>query len=405
MNNQVVNINPEVIEPVVNNKRVKKAIGFEGFIALFLFLGFFTYLGSVMGTANMLQTMMNTAFDLLINTVFYIMAISVLAGAVAAILTEFGIVALINKCLSLLMKPLYNLPGAAALGMVTTYLSDNPAILTLASDKGFKKYFKKFQLPALTNMGTAFGMGLVVTTTMAIKVSSTGESMATAALVGNIGAVVGSIVSVRIMMIFTKKRFGTEEMAVESNGDDLDVMKFREVREGSVSSRLLEAMLDGGKAGVELGMGIIPGVLIICTVVMMLTYGVPDGGYTGAAFEGVRLLPAIGEIGIFKTIFGWLFGFTSGEALAFPITALGAVGAALGLVDPLLKSGTIGGNEIAVFTAMGMCWSGYLSTHVAMMDGLGCRDLTGKAILSHTVGGLCAGISAHWIYVLITSLF
>ncbi len=403
MDNQVLNINPEVIEPVANNKRFKKAIGFEGFIALFLFIGFFTYLGSIMGLGNMLKTMMDLAFDLLINTVFYIMAIAVLAGAVAAILNEFGIVALINKFLSILMKPLYNLPGAAALGMVTTYLSDNPAILTLASDKGFKKYFKKFQLPALTNMGTAFGMGLIVTTTMAIKVTPDGESMATAALIGNIGAIIGSIVSVRIMMIFTKKLYGTEQMAVESDVNDIDVMKFREIREGSVSSRLLEAMLDGGKSGVELGMAIIPGVLIICTLVMMLTNGAPAGAYTGAANEGVGLLPAIGDKLMF--IFGPLFGFTSGEAIAFPITALGAVGAALGLVDPLLGSGVIGGNEIAVFTAMGMCWSGYLSTHVAMMDGLGCRELTGKAILSHTVGGLCAGISAHWIYVLITSLF
>jgi len=49
---------------------------------------------------------------------------------------------------------------------------------------------------------------------------------------------------------------------------------------------------------------------------------------------------------------------------------------------------------------MGMCWSGYLSTHVAMMDGLKCRNLTGKAILSHTVGGIVAGISAHLMYLM-----
>ncbi len=62
----------------------------------------------------------------------------------------------------------------------------------------------------------------------------------------------------------------------------------------------------------------------------------------------------------------------------------------------------IGANEIAVFTAMGMCWSGYLSTHIAMMDSLNCRKLTGKAIISHTFGGLVAGISAHLIYMLVS---
>ena len=52
-------------------------------------------------------------------------------------------------------------------------------------------------------------------------------------------------------------------------------------------------------------------------------------------------------------------------------------------------------------TAMGMCWSGYLSTHVGMMDALDARHLTGKAIISHTIGGICAGISAHFIFMLL----
>lgn len=68
----------------------------------------------------------------------------------------------------------------------------------------------------------------------------------------------------------------------------------------------------------------------------------------------------------------------------------------------LLIDGKIGSGDIAVFTAMCMCWSGYLSTHISMMDSLKCRELTGKAIVSHTVGGLCAGIVAHWIFVLVS---
>ena len=57
------------------------------------------------------------------------------------------------------------------------------------------------------------------------------------------------------------------------------------------------------------------------------------------------------------------------------------------------------GNAIAVFTAIGMCWSGYLSTHTAMLDSLGYRELTSKAIVSHTIGGIAAGMVAHWTYV------
>ncbi|MDU3828523.1 MAG: hypothetical protein E7G73_06100, partial [Peptostreptococcus sp.] len=66
-----------------------------------------------------------------------------------------------------------------------------------------------------------------------------------------------------------------------------------------------------------------------------------------------------------------------------------------------IKSGAITPNDIAVFTAMGMCWSGYLSTHIGMMDALGTRELAGKAIISHTIGGLAAGIFAHLVFMMV----
>jgi hypothetical protein len=384
---------------VIMNKKFKKAVSLETFIFLVLFILFFFMLSNKMGMVNMFNTIMHTAHQLLLNTVFFIMAIAVVAGAIGALLSEFGVIALINRILSPLMKPLYDLPGAAAIGVITTYLSDNPAIISLAKDKGFAKYFKKYQIPALTNIGTAYGMGLIVTTFMMAQKSPVGENFIKAALIGNLGAVVGSIVSVRLMHLKTVKKFGTDAMAIEGSSDNVDIFKQREIREGSIGQRVLDSMLEGGKSGVELGMSIIPGVLIICTLVMMLTNGPADGGvFTGGAYEGIGLLPALGDKISF--ILKPLFGFKSSQAIAFPITSLGAVGAALSLVPSFLSKGLIGGNEIAVFTAMGMCWSGYLSTHVGMMDALECRDLTGHAILSHTIGGLCAGMAAHFMYML-----
>ena len=85
-----------------------------------------------------------------------------------------------------------------------------------------------------------------------------------------------------------------------------------------------------------------------------------------------------------------------------PVTALGSAGAALGLIPGFINDGLVSINDMAVFTAVCMCWSGYLSTHVSMMEVLGCREHTGKAILSHTIGGLFAGFSAHWLFVLIS---
>lgn len=37
-----------------------------------------------------------------------------------------------------------------------------------------------------------------------------------------------------------------------------------------------------------------------------------------------------------------------------------------------------------------------------MLDSLGYRELTPKAILAHTIGGLAAAFAAHWSYVLVS---
>ena len=377
-------------------KKTKKRLPWwvTALICFVLVVGLFTLFAIPMGLSNMFSTLMNTAYALLLDTCFYIMAIAVLMGALSAVLTEFGVVELLNRLLSPLMKPLYDLPGAAALGIVTTYLSDNPAIISLADDRGFRKFFKLYQLPALTNIGTAFGMGLIVTTFMLGQEGAAGVSLMPAILIGNLGAIIGSIVSTRLMLIFTKKMFGKDELAYDPSEDYSYERDDSYTKKQNIGMRIMNALLQGGKNGVQLGLGIIPGVVIICTLVMMLTRTTET--YTGAAYEGIGLLPMLANKIDF--ILRPVFGFKDASAISVPITALGAAGAAIGLVPNLLKSGLANAHDIAVFTSMCMCWSGYLSTHVSMMDTLGFKQLTGKAIISHTIGGLAAGFAANWLY-------
>jgi hypothetical protein len=377
--------------------KIKSAISMETFIFLVVFLSFWGLIVSKMGTVNMMNTIMNTAYQLLISTVFYIMAIAVIAGAISELLLEFGVIAMLNKLLSPLIFPIFGLPGASITGIFATYLSDNPAILSLANNKSFKQYFRKYQIPALTNIGTAFGMGMIVTTFMLGLHAPDGENFFAAALIGNLGASIGAVVSTRLMLMYTGKLFGRTAMALDEEEQTFDFLNFRFVREGNVGKRVIEALLDGGKSGVAMGLEIIPGVLAICTLVMMLTNGAsPSGSYTGAAYEGVAFLPYVGEK--LQFILKPLFGFSDSAAIAVPITSLGAAGAAISLIPQMVAEGKVRSNDIAVFCAICMCWSGYLSTHVAMMESLGFRDLTGKAIFCHTLGGLVAGISANWIF-------
>lgn len=377
----------------------KKPVTLETYVILTVFVGAFTLFSIEMGMANFLGTMIETGYYLLMNVALWIMGVAVLTGAMAGVFSEFGLIALFNKLFGPIVKVIYRLPGVAGIGAVSAYLSDNPAIISLYKEKEFRKQFKPYQIPVLVNLGTSFGMGLVIAITfMSYNSKGYEGNFFLATGVGVFASIIGSIVSVRLLTHYAKKHFNIDKddhPIKEIVGDEM----MRETREGTFVNRLLESALDGGKNGVDIGLQIIPGILIISTFIIMLTNQMPVGGYTGGALEGVGYLPRIGQHLMF--IFKPLFGFTRPEAIAFPLTSLGSAGAALGFVEEFLNSGYIGVKDIAVFTAIGTTWSGYLSTHVGMMDALKSRALTSNAILSHTIGGLVSGIVANYLYMFI----
>ncbi len=390
------NVTTETDVPAEPKAKSGRKTYLRGIVCLMWVFVIFGAIAYKMGVAPMMKTMMATAHDLLLNTCFFLMAVCVLTGALGRILVEFGVVAMLQKILHPIMKPVFNLPGVASLGGVMTFLSDNPAIITLSKDKEFARYFKRYQFISLTNFGTAFGMGLLVIIYM-ISLGYTVEP-----LIGFFGAVIGCVVSTRCMQSFIL-RSHPDYRDMEAVDEVYEEIKKTEAEgkntEESLFTRILNAVLDGGKGGVEVGLAIIPGVLVISTLVMMLTFGAGPNGYDGSAYQGIELLPkAVAKINV---VFEWLFGFHDPHLIGFPITALGAVGAALGLVPRFVSEGWIDGNAICVFTAIGMCWSGYLSTHTAMLDSLGYRNLTSKAILAHTIGGLVAAVVAHLLAMVI----
>ena len=180
----------------------------SGCICLLVVVALFAGIGWQMGAANMLNTIMKTAHDLLLNTVFYLMGICVITGAIGRLFVEFGVVTLIEKMLRPMMQPLFHLPGVASLGAVMTFLSDNPAIISLSQDKRFASYFKKYQYISLTNFGTAFGMGLIVIIYMI------SQGYFAAPLIGLFGAFCGCIVSTRCMqhlLLKAHSQFATED--------------------------------------------------------------------------------------------------------------------------------------------------------------------------------------------------
>ncbi len=375
-------------------KRTKKAVSLETFITLGLIVALFGYLGSVMGMDIVFSVMMKTGHDVLMNTSFYIMAVAILAGAIAAIMSEFGVIALINKIITPVMRPIFGLPGAAALGALTTYMSDNPAILSLAADEGFDRYFTQAEKATYTNLGTTFGMGLIVTAYML----SLGKEYFSAVLIGNIAAIIGGVVSVRVMLILAKRYYNEDpKYRIDSKGDSgLDV---RKVRAGSAFERFMSSMMEGAKSGVELGLACASGTVLICTFVMILTFGPAGeaGEYLGVAYEGVQLLPKIGAY--FLPVANVLWGFNVPELLAYPFTALGAVGSAMGLTKGFIDAGFATARTVATFTGMGICMSGFLSTHIGMLDTLKQNHFVKQAILCQLLGGAVAGFAANYLFL------
>ena len=55
-----------------DHPNIKKVVSMESFVFLAIFLAVFGLLASKMGMINMLNTMMQTAYQLLLDTVFYI---------------------------------------------------------------------------------------------------------------------------------------------------------------------------------------------------------------------------------------------------------------------------------------------------------------------------------------------
>ena len=375
----------------------------RGIPCLTLIIVLFGYLSSVMGFTNMLNTIMRTAHDLLLNTVFYLMAMCVLTGALSRIFSVFGVVDLLQRILKPVLRPLFNLPGVSSAGALMTFLSDKPAIISVAKNPQFSRYFKRYQHISLVNFAGSYAMGLLVI------IFTMGHGYYTEPLYGLVGAIIGSIISTRLMQRLVLKEHPEylEEDVIENKEQEMANGKYETHPDDSSQTmfvRILDALLDGGKTGVEVGLAIIPGVLIISTFVMMFTFSVdPETGtYTGEAYQGTRLLPYLaGKAGF---VFHWLFGFNASELVAFPITALGTVGAALGLIPEMMSKGIIDSNAIAVFTAMGMCWSGFLSADAATLDSLGYRHFISRSFTCTFIGGIAAGIVTHWLYVFITYL-
>ena len=389
---------------IVNQEPLlKKAVSLEGFICLLLVVACLAAFGFIMGFSNAINSMFNTAYNLLTETVWYLLAIIVIMGALAEILSEFGVISIANKIFAPLMKPLFGMPGATSMAILSSFLSDNPAVLTLAENNGYRRYFKKYQLATLTNIGTTYGMGLIVLVTMMSFKTSSGDNFVWPVFVGFFAVFITSIIISRLMLSVTKKHYGADTQAVEGEAAKVsyDIERFREVRQGNFLSRMISALLDGGQRGVKLGLGIIPGVLIIATLVLMLSNGKPIDDYTGGINEGIGFIPLLGDW--MAPALKFLFGFESSTSIAVPLTALGSAGAALGVIEKGLTTGKLflTPNNVAVFTAMCMFWSGYLSTHVSMMDSLKMREMTGWAILFHTIGGIVAGILANAMVSLI----
>lgn len=133
----------------------------SGIVCLAVIFALFGYIASVMGTPNMLNTIMKTAHDLLLNTVFYLMGICVITGALGRLFVEFGVVNLLEKMLRPLMRPLFNLPGVASLGAVMHIPFRQPGHHFVVSGQALQQFFQKVSIYLLDQLWNRLRYGSV----------------------------------------------------------------------------------------------------------------------------------------------------------------------------------------------------------------------------------------------------
>lgn len=255
----------------------------------------------------------------------------------------------------------------------------------------------------MLNFGTTFGMGVILAGgVLGIK----SGKFAACVGIGSLCAIVGGIISTRMLMWKTKRMYGTtagvEDKYLNANTKKVPA-GYRQIRSGSPMQRALDAVCDGGKAGVKLGLSVIPGVLIFTTLVMMLTNGpsMVDGQavYQGVAYEGTGLLTMLGDKLAF--ILKPMFGLVNPQSLGLPLTSLGAAGASLAGAKQMADAGTIGMHDMTVYFAIAWCWAGFVSSHASVADALKVRELTTFAMLAQLIGGLAAGVLANYMALLL----
>ncbi|MCK5653313.1 MAG: hypothetical protein KAJ42_18140, partial [Gemmatimonadetes bacterium] len=78
-------------------RKIVKAITTETLVALAILGALFAIFAWKMGLAFMFKTMMGTAHDLILNTVFFLMGVIIIAGAFTSLIAEFGIVSIANR--------------------------------------------------------------------------------------------------------------------------------------------------------------------------------------------------------------------------------------------------------------------------------------------------------------------
>lgn len=94
-------------------------------------------------------------------------------------------------------------------------------------------------------------MGLIVCSYMYSLSPAMGQPLGLAVIIGVVGAVIGSLISTRLMLGFTKKVFGTTaKMVPDSQTMEIPPLHMRPVRSGGLGRRIIDAILEGGHGGV-----------------------------------------------------------------------------------------------------------------------------------------------------------
>ncbi|KEQ18132.1 YjiH family protein [Endozoicomonas numazuensis] len=232
-------------------------------------------------------------------------AVFLFAGLLLPLLMNFGLLELLGTLMTRVMRPLFNLPGRAAIDCIASWLGDGSVGILMTSKQYETAHYTQREAAVI---GTTFSAVSITFSLVVIAQVGLEHLFAPFYLTVCLAGVVAAVIVPRLPPLSRKKdlfitgkgRTGDEEAIPEGFGGlswGLRLALHKASRVGSPA----QVVADGCKNAIDMVLGVLPVVMGVGTVALMISEYTPIFHYLGLPFLPLLQLLQIPEADIAST--------------------------------------------------------------------------------------------------------